>query len=90
MSDDFMSPFDPFYEEEEEDYDEQEAVLENLYYSAKQYTKEDPDQAVQEFLKVIENEEPKGTWGFKSLKNLVKLSFRTGNYDKVFLVFLMQ
>jgi COP9 signalosome complex subunit 2 len=56
----------------------------------------DPEAAIEEFLGVPALEEEKGDWGFKGLKQAIKLEFKMGQYDKVcsstkfvsFLIFL--
>ncbi|KAG0329398.1 hypothetical protein BGZ99_002109 [Dissophora globulifera] len=84
--DDFMME-----EEEEEDYDfdyededgdEPDVGLENKYYNAKGHKEDEPETALEEFQGVVEAETEKGDWGFKALKQMVKLSFKMGNYDK--------
>ncbi|KAF8933629.1 hypothetical protein BGZ52_007154 [Haplosporangium bisporale] len=84
--DDFMME-----EEEDEDYDfdyededgeEPDVDLENKYYNAKGHKEDEPETALIEFQGVVEAETEKGDWGFKSLKQMVKLSFKMGNYDK--------
>ncbi|KAF9187420.1 hypothetical protein BGZ51_006252 [Haplosporangium sp. Z 767] len=84
--DDFMME-----EEEDEDYDfdyededgeEPDVDLENKYYNAKAHKEDEPETALVEFQGVVEAETEKGDWGFKALKQMVKLSFKMGNYDK--------
>jgi COP9 signalosome complex subunit 2 len=43
----------------------------------------DPEAAIEEFLSVPALESEKGDWGFKGLKQAIKLEFRLGQYDKV-------
>ncbi|CAM9094694.1 unnamed protein product [Pylaiella littoralis] len=71
-------------DEEEEDYDfdysdeeeeETDVGLENSYYSAKALKAEDPKAAVEAFREIMANEEGQGIWGFKALKQLMKLLF---------------
>jgi COP9 signalosome complex subunit 2 len=57
--------------------------VENKYYNAKQMKAEAPEEAIEEFLGVPALEEEKGDWGFKGLKQAIKLEFRLGRYDKV-------
>ena len=57
--------------------------MENKYYNAKQMKTEAPEEAIEEFLGVPALEEEKGDWGFKGLKQAIKLEFRLGRYDKV-------
>jgi COP9 signalosome complex subunit 2 len=57
--------------------------VENKYYNAKQMKTEAPEEAIEEFLGVPALEEEKGDWGFKGLKQAIKLEFRLGRYNKV-------
>ena len=57
--------------------------MENKYYNAKQMKTEAPEEAIEEFLGVPALEEEKGDWGFKGLKQAIKLEFRLGRYEKV-------
>lgn len=84
--DDFMMEEDEDYNfdyEDDEEEDNQDADLENLYYNAKAYREEEPQTAATEFLKVVEKESPQGDWGFKALKQLVKLYYKRGDYPQV-------
>ncbi|KAI4196881.1 MAG: hypothetical protein LQ350_006250 [Teloschistes chrysophthalmus] len=85
--DDFMQESDnEEYEFEYEDDDDQEGGdvgIENKYYNAKQMKADNPDEAVDEFLGVPTMEPEKGDWGFKGLKQAVKLEFKLGRYDQV-------
>ncbi|KAI9268392.1 PCI domain-containing protein [Helicostylum pulchrum] len=86
-----MSDDDDFMlEDEEEDYDfdyeddeeeEPDVDLENKYYNAKARKEEDPKEALIEFQRVVDTEETKGDWGFKSLKQMIKISFQQSNFD---------
>ncbi|KAI9359468.1 PCI domain-containing protein [Pilaira anomala] len=86
-----MSDDDDFMlEDEEEDYDfdyeddeeeEPDVDLENKYYNAKARKEEDPKEALLEFQRVVDTEETKGDWGFKSLKQMIKISFQQNNFD---------
>ncbi|KAM0263940.1 hypothetical protein ACHAQJ_000975 [Trichoderma viride] len=88
MSDDedFMQESDEeqYDFEYEEDDDEQEAGdvdIENKYYNAKQLKLSDPQDAIAEFLGIPPLEPEKGEWGFKGLKQAIKLEFKLGQYD---------
>jgi COP9 signalosome complex subunit 2 len=79
---------DDFMVDEEEDYDfdysensdsEPAVDLENQYYNSKAFKEDDPQAAVASFQKVLELEGEKGEWGFKALKQMMKLNFRMGN-----------
>ena len=43
----------------------------------------DPEDAIAEFLGIPAVEGEKGEWGFKGLKQAIKLEFKLGKYDKV-------
>jgi COP9 signalosome complex subunit 2 len=45
-----------------------------------------PEAAVDEFLGVPALEQEKSEWGFKGLKQAIKLEFKLGRYEKVCLV----
>ncbi|EXJ77645.1 COP9 signalosome complex subunit 2 [Capronia epimyces CBS 606.96] len=83
--DDFMQDSDQEqYDFEYEDDDEAESGdvdIENKYYNAKQLKVDNPEEAVQEFLGVPELEPEKGDWGFKGLKQAIKLEFALGRYE---------
>lgn len=68
----------------DDDGDEEEsgsADLENKYYQAKSLKEDDPDAAINAFQALVELEKTqegkKGDWGFKSLKQQIKLLFLT-------------
>ena len=72
------------YDFEYEDDDEEEGGdidIENKYYNAKQLKAETPQEAIEEFLGVPALEPEKGEWGFKSLKQAIKLGLQLGLYD---------
>ncbi|KAI1825020.1 putative COP9 signalosome subunit 2 [Xylaria intraflava] len=87
-----MSDDDDFMQESDEDYgfdysDDQEedsgdVDIENKYYNAKQMKSTDPEEAIEEFLGVPALESEKGNWGFKGLKQAIKLEYQHGKYDK--------
>jgi COP9 signalosome complex subunit 2 len=69
-----------------EDDDEEETGnvdIENKYYNAKQMKADNPAEAIDEFLELPVLEEEKGDWGFKGLKQAIKLEYRLGRYEKV-------
>ncbi|PHH65720.1 hypothetical protein CDD81_1447 [Ophiocordyceps australis] len=88
MSDDedFMQESDEeqydFEYEEDDDEDSGDVDIENKYYNAKQLKITDPDDAIEEFLGIPQLEQNKGEWGFKGLKQAIKLEFKQGKYDK--------
>ncbi|KAK9363082.1 PCI domain-containing protein [Lipomyces starkeyi] len=57
--------------------------IENKYYNAKALKEDDdPEPAIEEFLGVVDLEPEKGEWGFKALKQVVKLLFRRGEHER--------
>lgn len=86
--DDFMQESDEEYDFEFSDADDNEedsgdVDIENKYYNAKQMKASDPEDAIKEFLDVTAQEEEKGDWGFKGLKQAIKLEFKLQRYDAV-------
>ncbi|KAI1275375.1 putative COP9 signalosome subunit 2 [Xylaria sp. FL0933] len=84
--DDFMQEsdeeqYDFEYEDNDED-DSGDVDIENKYYNAKQMKGSDPNEAIDEFLGIPALESEKGEWGFKGLKQAIKLEFRLGKYDQ--------
>jgi len=74
------------YDFEYEDDDEEESGdvdIENKYYNAKQVKSTSPEEAIEEFLGVPALESEKGDWGFKGLKQAIKLEFQLGRYGMV-------
>ncbi|KAH7256226.1 PCI domain-containing protein [Fusarium tricinctum] len=88
MSDDedFMQESDEeqydFEYEEDDDEETGDVDIENKYYNAKQLKLSDPEDAIAEFLSIPPLEEEKGEWGFKGVKQAIKLEFKLGQYDK--------
>lgn len=86
--DDFMQESDEEYDFQFSDADDNEedsgdVDIENKYYNAKQIKASDPEEAIKEFLEVTAQEEEKGDWGFKGLKQAIKLEFKLQRYDSV-------
>ncbi|KAJ9076104.1 hypothetical protein DSO57_1029380 [Entomophthora muscae] len=84
--DDFMmedeGDFDFDYEEEDGEDGEQIVDLENIYYNSKASKEDEPEEAIKGFNSLVEKEEEQGEWGFKALKQLVKIHFRRNELDK--------
>uniref|UniRef100_A0A673ZVB2 COP9 signalosome complex subunit 2 n=1 Tax=Salmo trutta TaxID=8032 RepID=A0A673ZVB2_SALTR len=85
MEDDFMC-------DDEEDYDleysedsnsEPNVDLENQYYNSKALKEDDPKAALNSFQKVLELEGEKGEWGFKALKQMIKINFKLTNFPEM-------
>ena len=84
--DDFMQDSDEEYDfeyEDEEEEDSGDVDIENKYYNAKQTKTSDPEEALQEFLSIPPLEPEKGDWGFKALKQAIKLEFKLKWYPQV-------
>ncbi|ODH40780.1 COP9 signalosome complex subunit 2 [Paracoccidioides brasiliensis] len=83
--DDFMQDSDQeeydFEYEDEDDDEEADVGIENKYYNAKQIKGDNPEEAIAEFLEVPALEEEKGDWGFKGLKQAIKLEFKLGRFE---------
>ncbi|XDG07566.1 hypothetical protein ABKA04_007181 [Annulohypoxylon sp. FPYF3050] len=84
--DDFMQESDDEqydFEYEDDDGDDSGDVdIENKYYNAKQMKSTDPEEAIDEFLGIPALEQEKGDWGFKGLKQAIKLEFRLGRWEQ--------
>lgn len=67
----------------EDSTSEPDVDLENQYYSSKALRENEPHKALESFQKVLELEQEgkeQGDWGFKALKQMIKISFRLGQY----------
>ncbi|KAK0392928.1 hypothetical protein NLU13_2422 [Sarocladium strictum] len=88
MSDDedFMQESDDeqydFEYEEDDDEDSGDVDIENKYYNAKQMKASDPEDAIAEFLGIPALESEKSEWGFKGLKQAIKLEYKLKKYDE--------
>ncbi|KAI9205116.1 PCI domain-containing protein [Polychytrium aggregatum] len=83
--DDFMVEDDEedFEFEYDEDGDEEPDVdLENKYYNAKAKKDDEPEAALEEFRSVVDTEAEmeRGEWGFKALKQIIKLTYKMQRY----------
>lgn len=78
--------YDFEYEDDDDAEEGGDVDVENKYYNAKQMKGDNPEEAIDEFLGVPALEPEKGDWGFKGLKQAIKLEFKLGRYDKVSLV----
>lgn len=78
---------------EDEDYDleysedsnsEPDVDLENQYYNSKSLKENNPTGALESFQRVLDLENgEKGEWGFKALKQMIKINFRLQNYEEM-------
>ena len=75
--------YDFEYSEEEEELDDNEVMLENLYYDSKSILDEEKDKAINGFRKIVEMEEEPGNWSFKALKKLCKIYCLSFENDKL-------
>lgn len=86
MDDEFFYDDDEEYgdyglEYSEESTSEPDVDLENQYYLAKTLKEDKLECSVAAFQKVLDLQgEHKGEWGFKALKQLVKINFQLKNY----------
>ena len=65
----------------EESGSDPDVDLENQYYNAKSQKEDNPDKALADFQKVLDIEgNDKGDWGFKALKQIVKINFKMVSY----------
>ncbi|XP_060878083.1 COP9 signalosome complex subunit 2 [Metopolophium dirhodum] len=79
--------------EDDEDYgleysedsnSEPDVDLENQYYNSKSLKEKDPNASLVSFQKVLDLEAgEKGEWGFKALKQMIKINFRLSNFDEM-------
>ncbi|KAF7968928.1 hypothetical protein HWV62_28812 [Athelia sp. TMB] len=72
-SDDEDYGFD--YSDGDEANESGSADVENMYYTAKSKKEDTPEEALKEFKIIVDQEEEKGDWGFKALKQSTKLLF---------------
>ena len=84
--DDDMCDNDDFDLDYENTDEEPDADLENQYYNSKALKEDDPLAAIESFKKVLELEEKsgeKGDWGFKALKQMMKIYFKMENHEEM-------
>lgn len=81
MSDEEMEDYG--FEYSDEDVQEEDVDIENQYYNSKGMLEGDPQEALRGFQEVVSMEDEKGEWGFKALKQIVKLHFKLGITDKM-------
>eukprot|EP00252_Welwitschia_mirabilis_P014702 TRINITY_DN3245_c0_g1_i2.p1 TRINITY_DN3245_c0_g1~~TRINITY_DN3245_c0_g1_i2.p1 ORF type:complete len:442 (+),score=83.74 TRINITY_DN3245_c0_g1_i2:232-1557(+) len=71
------------FEYSDEETEEQDVDIENQYYNSKGLIESDPQDALAGFAEVVKMESEKAEWGFKALKQTVKLYYRLGNYKEM-------
>lgn len=70
-----------FQEYSEDSNSEPDVDLENQYYNSKALKEDSPKDALMSFQKVLDLEgNDKGEWGFKALKQMIKINFKLSNY----------
>lgn len=80
-----MSDSDDYgFEYSDDDYAEEDVDIENQYYNAKGCLESnDVSNALVGFLEILDMEDDQGEWGFKALKQIVKLHYRMNEVDKM-------
>lgn len=84
--DDFMCEDDEDYglEYSEDSNSEPDVDLENQYYNSKALKEDEPNAALASFQRVLDLESgEKGEWGFKALKQMIKINFKLNNYEEM-------
>ncbi|KAK9170601.1 hypothetical protein Syun_002741 [Stephania yunnanensis] len=71
------------FEYSDEEPEEQDVDIENQYYNSKGLVETDPEGALAGFAEVVRMEPEKAEWGFKALKQTVKLYYRLGKYKEM-------
>ncbi|GAB4820519.1 hypothetical protein N2152v2_007565 [Parachlorella kessleri] len=72
------------FEYSDEEQDEQDVDIENQYYNSKGLLESDDlDEALSGFKAVVKMEDDKGEWGFKALKQIVKIQYKLGRHDEM-------
>lgn len=71
------------FEYSDEEQEEQDVDIENQYYNSKGLVETDPEDALEGFAEVVRMEPEKAEWGFKALKQMVKIYYRLGKYKEM-------
>jgi len=71
------------FEYSDDEPEEEDVDIENQYYNSKGLLEEDPRDALDGFAQVVSMEADPGEWGFKSLKQIVKLHYKLGNREQM-------
>lgn len=82
----YESDDDPYGGAEEEDGDEEAIQIENTFYEADDNKQNFPEQALEQFQRVVTLEAARGSevvWRFKALQNIVILCARIGRFDEM-------
>lgn len=76
----FSNHINYLQEYSEDSNSEPDVDLENQYYNSKSLKEDDPKAALASFQKVLDLEGgEKGEWGFKALKQMIKINFKLVN-----------
>ena len=74
------------YSDEDDEDSDLDADIENQYYNSKAQLEDNPPTvALDGFAAVVAMESDEGIWGFKALKQIVKLHFKLGNHAEMML-----
>ena len=72
------------FEYSDDEPEEEDVDIENQYYNSKGLLESsDPQDALDGFALVVAMEQDLGEWGFRALKQIVKLHYKLGNHDKM-------
>uniref|UniRef100_A0A0E0C0T0 COP9 signalosome complex subunit 2 n=1 Tax=Oryza meridionalis TaxID=40149 RepID=A0A0E0C0T0_9ORYZ len=71
------------FEYSDDEPEEQDVDIENQYYNSKGMVETDPEGALAGFDQVVRMEPEKAEWGFKALKQTVKLYYKLGKYKEM-------
>jgi len=63
---------------------EPDVDLENQYYNSKALKEDSPRDALESFRRVLDLEQEKGEWGFKALKQMIKIYFKLVSKHSLF------
>jgi len=94
MDDDEFNEEDLDFENYEDDGDggiddnDPNVQIQNLYFNSKGQREESPHEALEGFKNILDIESEKGEWGFKALKEIVKLEFKQKNYSSMMKYYL--
>ncbi|THD26182.1 COP9 constitutive photomorphogenic subunit 2 [Fasciola gigantica] len=85
FNDDMFDDGELSVEYSSDDNSEPDVDLENQYYMAKSRKEESPLMALEEFQKVLDIEATgaKGDWGFRALKQMIKINFKLGRFPEM-------
>eukprot|EP00192_Tetraselmis_astigmatica_P011807 CAMPEP_0117662668 /NCGR_PEP_ID=MMETSP0804-20121206/8172_1 /TAXON_ID=1074897 /ORGANISM="Tetraselmis astigmatica, Strain CCMP880" /LENGTH=420 /DNA_ID=CAMNT_0005469575 /DNA_START=76 /DNA_END=1335 /DNA_ORIENTATION=- len=72
------------FEYSDDEPEDDDVDIENQYYNSKgMLESNDPRDALDGFAQVLEMEQEQGEWGFRALKQIVKLHYKLGNHEKM-------